>query len=153
LDIEPEGFDVAVMSHSLEHLEDPLGALCRIGELMRPDGSLHVAVPNGAAPGLEIQRQEWGALCYPVHLWYFDPITLSSLLARAGFVVAWSNSADIVAHHVAFWRRRLVADPVPAARELVTALSRRARTPLSGDVLRVVARRAAVPLPSAMAVS
>ena len=142
LELEPSSFDVVVMSHSLEHLADPLGALRRVAQLLRPGGTLHVAVPNGAAPGLDVQQSDWGALCYPVHFWYFDPFTLGSLLARAGFAVTWAASADIVHHHVVFWRRRIRAAPAPGGRELVSAVARRLRTPLSGDVLRVVARRA-----------
>ncbi|MDQ6910194.1 MAG: class I SAM-dependent methyltransferase, partial [Actinomycetota bacterium] len=115
--------------------------LRRVFSLLRPGGSLHIAVPNGAAPGLEIQREKWGALCYPMHFWYFDAPTLASLLTKAGFAVTWSSSADIVGHHVAFWGRRLRVDPLPAAREMVTAVTRRLRTPLRGDVLRVVAQR------------
>lgn len=141
VDLEPSSFDVAVMSHSLEHLEDPLGALTRLASLLRPSGSLHLAVPNGAAPGLAVHREAWGALCYPVHFWYFDPHTLSSLLAKAGFVVVWSSSADIVPHHVAFWRQRIGEEPAAGLRELGGTISRRLRTPLSGDVLRVVARK------------
>lgn len=148
LDLEPASFDVAVMSHSLEHLEDPVEALTRLASLLRPSGALHLAVPNGAAPGLALHREAWGALCYPVHFWYFDPYTLSSLLAKAGFVVVWSSSTDIVPHHVAFWRERIREEPSAGLRELGGAISRRLRTPLTGDVLRVVARKQPEPAPA-----
>lgn len=140
LDLAPASFDVVVMSHSLEHLDDPLTALTEVARVLRPGGTLHLAVPNGAAPGLEQQKEEWGALCYPVHFWYFDPHTLSSLLARAGFAVVWTSSADIFGHHIAFWRRRVRQSPSSSLPALARAISHRVRTPLTGDVLRVIAR-------------
>lgn len=139
LHLERSSYDLAIMNHSLEHVDDPLAVLRCVAELLRPNGALHVAVPNGAAAAMEQQGHQWGALCYPVHFWYFDSFTLSSILAQAGLVVTWANSADILRNQARFWWRTLREKPT-AVSELLVTMGQRLQIPLSGDVLRVVAR-------------
>ncbi len=42
--------DVVVSSHALEHLADPVAALHRWADLVRPGGCLIIAVPNSLQP-------------------------------------------------------------------------------------------------------
>src|SRR5207244_1219015 len=39
-------FDAVIANHSLEHIDDLTGVLTEIGRVVRPDGSLYVAVPD-----------------------------------------------------------------------------------------------------------
>jgi 2-polyprenyl-3-methyl-5-hydroxy-6-metoxy-1,4-benzoquinol methylase len=45
-----EGYDVCVMSHSLEHMKSPLEALHNVMSVIRPGGHLILAVPNPVRP-------------------------------------------------------------------------------------------------------
>lgn len=82
--LEPESVGVVAFSHSLEHLGDPLGALVRARELLRPGGLVHVAVPNWRAAKrvLAGRHTPW---IYAHHISYFERRTLAALLRRAGF--------------------------------------------------------------------
>lgn len=47
-------FDTIVFSHVLEHVQDPVVALERLGMLLAPAGRLYVVVPNAEAPSRRI---------------------------------------------------------------------------------------------------
>jgi 2-polyprenyl-3-methyl-5-hydroxy-6-metoxy-1,4-benzoquinol methylase len=54
-DFEPqERFDAAFLLHTLEHIEDPVTLLRRIGSWLSPGGRLFVAVPNAYAASRQI---------------------------------------------------------------------------------------------------
>jgi SAM-dependent methyltransferase len=80
-------FDVVLMSHSLEHMYDPLGVLAEVRRILDDPGVLVVAVPN--AEGLESRLfgRWWRQWDPPRHLYHFGQTTLARLLDRAGFRV------------------------------------------------------------------
>jgi SAM-dependent methyltransferase len=89
------GFGVVTFSHSLEHLRDPVQALRRTRQLLRPGGRVHVAVPNWRAA----KRLAAGARIawiYPGHVSYFTRATLQAALQRAGFAVAAARTLPMV---------------------------------------------------------
>lgn len=54
-EFEPqERFDAAFLLHTLEHVDDPVPLLRRIGTWLKPDGRLFVAVPNAYAASRQI---------------------------------------------------------------------------------------------------
>ncbi|HXG60971.1 MAG TPA: class I SAM-dependent methyltransferase [Planctomycetota bacterium] len=82
--LPPAQWDVVVMNHVLEHVQDPVDFLRAARRRLRPGGVLHVAVPNVAC--IEALFPGWN--CYlPCHLSYFTPQSLSQTLRRAGFQV------------------------------------------------------------------
>ena len=88
--LEPGSAGLVTFSHSLEHVLDPVGALRRAAELVRPGGHVHVAVPNWSAT----KRVVAGAhipWIYPHHVSYFARPTLERALRSAGLEpVRWS---------------------------------------------------------------
>jgi len=76
-----EGFDLIVLSHVLEHMADPRGALERCRELAAPGGAIFIEVPNVLAPRVE------SAVDFFTfdHLFNFAPATLAPLLRACGF--------------------------------------------------------------------
>lgn len=86
-------FDIVTFWHVLEHLADPLYALRRAWELLRPGGYLVAAVPNvDDLLWQELYRAVRG--CYfkvyapdskEPHLFHFSPDTFRRLIEKAGF--------------------------------------------------------------------
>lgn len=47
-------FDAIFLLHVLEHLEDPVSALKKAGQLLAPQGRIFIVVPNGNAPSRQL---------------------------------------------------------------------------------------------------
>ena len=83
-DIESWGrkFDVIVMSHVLEHCDDPAASLRALHSALYRDAIAYIAVPNLASWPAAFS----GWKCYlPYHLYYFTPKTLRNLFESHGF--------------------------------------------------------------------
>jgi SAM-dependent methyltransferase len=145
LELPASSFDVAVMSHSLEHVPDPSTDLRELARILKPGGQLHIAVPNGGSAGLEVEGLDWAHLSHPLHVWFFDAVTLGALVERHGFRIVARPYATSRWHHWSKWAAQLTTSPVAAtARAWRLALASLALAQ-PGDVLRLVAERTAEP--------
>jgi len=84
-------FDMVHLSHVLEHLLDPIGALRKIRTVLAPGGVLAIEVPNELENlHVRLRRLFGGPAPYPVrctHITFFQPSTLQQMLERAGYRV------------------------------------------------------------------
>lgn len=135
-------FDVAIMSHSLEHVPDPDTELRELARVLAPGGQLHIAVPNGQAVRLGTDGVEWMHLSHPFHFWFFDPASLVAMVRRHGFEPV-SRPRTTTRHHAwGLWRNEVGrAGFLPATRRLLRYLGASLGHPDGGDVLRLVCRR------------
>jgi SAM-dependent methyltransferase len=78
-------FDLVIMSHSLEHMSDPAGALTHARRLLRDGGTLIVAVPNWDSWQRRRFGANWTPLDVPRHLTHFSPKALHRAARRVGF--------------------------------------------------------------------
>lgn len=83
----PAFFHLVTLTHSLEHLDEPLAVLTRVRRWLRPDGVLRVRVPDIGSAEARLFGHLWHGLDVPRHRHHFTASTLTLLLARAGFVV------------------------------------------------------------------
>lgn len=79
-------FEVITLWDVLEHLPSPLATLTQIRRRLAPGGWLFLSVPNVASLTARVMAKRW-VLLLREHLWYFSPISLRDLLARAGLEV------------------------------------------------------------------
>jgi SAM-dependent methyltransferase len=80
-----EEFDVIIFWHSLEHVADPMRALDRARELLRPGGLLVIAVPNFSSIQARLSGRQWFHLDVPRHYVHFSARGLLGALRRRGF--------------------------------------------------------------------
>jgi len=81
-------FGCVTLWHSLEHVPDPRATLSRVRELMAPEGSLVIAVPDWGGWQAGVFDESWIHLDVPRHLFHFSGRSLGALLERCGFTVA-----------------------------------------------------------------
>lgn len=82
-----ERYDVVTMIHSFEHLADPIGALARVRELVRPAGMLLIVVPNVQGLWSRQVGRRWDMLNPEEHPFHYTPAALRNVLHRGGFSV------------------------------------------------------------------
>jgi SAM-dependent methyltransferase len=91
----PASFDAVVMSHSLEHVPDPLADLARIYRVLRPGGFVLISVPNFASWQREKFGSSWFHLDLPRHRTHFTPPSLRRALTSAKFeLVSVDSTSD-----------------------------------------------------------
>jgi SAM-dependent methyltransferase len=83
--LESESFDEITLSHVLEHLHDPVGALREVYRLLRLGGRLWIAVPNLEGASNRIWKENSRLLEPPRHVIMFDVNSLMRLLLDSGF--------------------------------------------------------------------
>lgn len=83
----PAFFDVVVFWHVLEHLSDPVAAIRKAREILRPGGLLVVAVPNFESLQARLTKRHWFHLDVPRHYYHFPLKVLMRLLEASGFSI------------------------------------------------------------------
>ena len=78
-------FAAVTMSHSLEHLHDPVAGLREIRRILQPGGTVWIDTPNLNSTGHKVFGADWRGLEPPRHLVLFTATALNSTLLRAGF--------------------------------------------------------------------
>ena len=83
----PNSFDVITMFYVLEHLIDPVGALLKVNNILKPGGILILRVPHSTpiVRLLSILGIENNLYDLPFHLSDFSPETIRRILEKTGF--------------------------------------------------------------------
>lgn len=82
-----EKFDLVILNHTLEHLENPLGILEKIKKILKPKGYLMIDLPNFDSPVAKLLRSRWPHLLPEEHLWHFTPKAFEILLKKTDFKI------------------------------------------------------------------
>jgi SAM-dependent methyltransferase len=83
-----EKFDLIIMFHVLEHLQDPVAQLQRAAAHLREGGAIIVGVPNFASWQSRYARDQWINLDVPRHLVHFSPQSIEAAANAAGLTVS-----------------------------------------------------------------
>jgi 2-polyprenyl-3-methyl-5-hydroxy-6-metoxy-1,4-benzoquinol methylase len=80
-------FDAITMWHVLEHVHDLHGYLEKFSTILKPNGTVFIAVPNYTCYDAKSYQQYWAAYDVPRHLYHFSPKSMELLAAAKGFTV------------------------------------------------------------------
>lgn len=83
--LPPASFDVITLWHVLEHVHDLKGYLQRFHQLLKPNGTLIIAVPNYTSGDAQYYGEYWAAYDVPRHLYHFSPESMEALLQNHQF--------------------------------------------------------------------
>jgi SAM-dependent methyltransferase len=80
-------YDAIFLRHVLEHHPDPLRLIAELRESLKPDGVLHVEVPNRQSVWAKLFGRYFVAFYVPRHLMHFDEASLRRALTDGGLRV------------------------------------------------------------------
>lgn len=75
-------FDVVTLWHVLEHIHDLHGYLAEIKRILKPQGTLLIAVPNYQSYDAQHYKALWAGYDVPRHLWHFAPKSLAVIAEK-----------------------------------------------------------------------
>jgi 2-polyprenyl-3-methyl-5-hydroxy-6-metoxy-1,4-benzoquinol methylase len=81
-DFENHSFDVITMWHVLEHVPDLENQIKELKRLLKPDGSIIIAVPNFKSYDANYYKEFWAAFDVPRHLWHFSKTAIEKLFEK-----------------------------------------------------------------------
>lgn len=85
-------FDLVILNHTLEHMDDPLRVLKEVHDILKRDGIVFVDVPNAGGLGAKLLGKDWPYRLPKEHKHQFTKENLSSLFRKAGFDVTHFES-------------------------------------------------------------
>jgi len=80
-------FDVITMWHVLEHVSDLKGRMEQLKNLLKPQGTIIIAVPNCNAYDAKIYDKFWAGYDLPRHLYHFTKTDVKLLVEKFGFTI------------------------------------------------------------------
>jgi 2-polyprenyl-3-methyl-5-hydroxy-6-metoxy-1,4-benzoquinol methylase len=80
-------FDVITMWHVLEHVSDLKGRMEQLKDLLKPEGTLIIAVPNCDAYDAKKYGKFWAGYDLPRHLYHFTKSDIKMLVEKYGFTI------------------------------------------------------------------
>ncbi|MFD1602142.1 class I SAM-dependent methyltransferase [Flavobacterium artemisiae] len=80
--LESHSFDVITMWHVLEHVPNLDDQIKELKRLLKPTGTLIVAVPNFKSFDAQHYKTFWAAYDVPIHFWHFSKKAIQLLFER-----------------------------------------------------------------------
>jgi 2-polyprenyl-3-methyl-5-hydroxy-6-metoxy-1,4-benzoquinol methylase len=99
--LERSSYDVVTLWHVLEHLEKLHESFEKMADILSPDGTMVIALPNHQSFDAKWYKEKWAAYDTPRHLWHFTPDTLERLLANHNLSVVKKYRMPLDAFYVA----------------------------------------------------
>lgn len=91
-------FDVVNMRHSIEHMEDPKGALLKSYKILKPGGLICIATPNSSGIHAKILGKDWPHLGLPYHLHFFSKKSLIKILKDSKFIILSIKTEELTSY-------------------------------------------------------
>lgn len=81
-EFEGKQFDVVTLWHVLEHIPKLDEIILQLSNLVKPNGTLIIAVPNFKSYDANYYGKYWAAFDVPRHLWHFSKKSIESLFSE-----------------------------------------------------------------------
>jgi 2-polyprenyl-3-methyl-5-hydroxy-6-metoxy-1,4-benzoquinol methylase len=86
--LESNSFDVITMWHVLEHVPDVEHQVAELKRLLKPSGTIIIAVPNFKSYDANHYKEFWAAYDVPRHLWHFSKTAIDKLFDKQNINLA-----------------------------------------------------------------
>jgi 2-polyprenyl-3-methyl-5-hydroxy-6-metoxy-1,4-benzoquinol methylase len=81
-EFESHSFDVITMWHVLEHVPNLEETIAQLHRLIKPSGTIIIAVPNFNSYDAKYYKEFWAAYDVPIHLWHFSKTAIKKLFLK-----------------------------------------------------------------------
>jgi 2-polyprenyl-3-methyl-5-hydroxy-6-metoxy-1,4-benzoquinol methylase len=81
-DLESHSFDVITMWHVLEHVPNLEIQIKELKRLIKPNGTIIIAVPNFKSYDANYYGKFWAAFDVPIHFWHFSKTAIQLLFEK-----------------------------------------------------------------------
>ncbi len=81
-DFKGKKFDVITLWHVLEHVPNLEETSSTLEKLLKPDGTLIIAVPNFKSFDANYYKEHWAAFDVPRHLWHFSKGSIKKIFSK-----------------------------------------------------------------------
>ena len=85
--LPPSYFDVVILNHTLEHMDDAVWVLKKVYRILKANGILVVDVPNAGGLGAKILGNRWPYRLPEEHKYQFTKDSLIEVFEKSGFRV------------------------------------------------------------------
>ncbi|PTX60478.1 methyltransferase family protein [Kordia periserrulae] len=85
--IPNESFDAITMWHVLEHVPNLSEQIQTLKRLLKPNGTIFIAVPNFKSHDAKHYKEFWAAYDVPRHLWHFSQTSIKKLFQKENMKV------------------------------------------------------------------
>ena len=122
MDFADHSFDIVVLADVIEHVRSPKEFLTRVKNLVKPGGTIFLAVPSLDSLSSRLMGRYWMEFKLE-HLFYFDRNTMTRLLTDCGFrhITEAPGVKMLSLHYIVSHFRRF---PVPFLSPLTTVVTR-----------------------------
>lgn len=86
-ELREQSFDIITMWHVLEHVYELRKDLEQLTKLLKPGGTIFIAVPNMGSYDAQYYKSLWAAYDVPRHLYHFQEKDIKNLFADFNFKV------------------------------------------------------------------
>lgn len=91
-DIKNFAYDVVIMNHVLEHVQNPLEFLKMANKLLKKDGIILIDIPNFGGFSASLFGANWQYILPKEHIWHFTNISLKNILEKSGFKISFQET-------------------------------------------------------------
>ncbi|REE08488.1 class I SAM-dependent methyltransferase [Winogradskyella pacifica] len=98
--LKPHSFDVITLWHVLEHLPELEKQTALLKSLLKPNGTLVIAVPNFKSYDANHYKNFWAAFDVPRHLWHFSKTSIERLFKKENMTLVKTLPMKFDAYYV-----------------------------------------------------
>jgi 2-polyprenyl-3-methyl-5-hydroxy-6-metoxy-1,4-benzoquinol methylase len=121
-------FDLVILNHTLEHLNNPTAVLKKIKSVLRPKERVYIDVPNVGSLSSRILGKRWPYLLPQEHKWQYTRASLGKLLESTGFkIVHWESRSGVFEYAnplLEVYRKRFLLDILTIPYSLIASAFR-----------------------------
>jgi 2-polyprenyl-3-methyl-5-hydroxy-6-metoxy-1,4-benzoquinol methylase len=99
-EIEENSFDAITMWHVLEHVPNVDAQIELLKKIIKPKGTIFIAVPNFKSHDAKHYKEFWAAYDVPRHLWHFSQKAIKGLFEKQNLEVVKTVPMKFDAYYV-----------------------------------------------------